>query len=60
MQSGKSFVAADENGLHQYAADHSGNGLGNVVHRATSALGMERCTPCAKRQAQLNGMFRRR
>lgn len=49
--------------VHQIAADRSAKqgavGLGDLVHRATSAIGMKRCTPCAKRQAALNAMVGR-
>lgn len=51
--------APTEAGVHQFLADRSNPnqgrmGLGDVVHSATAALGMERCTPCAQRQAALN------
>jgi hypothetical protein len=49
--------------VHQIAADRSSQqgavGLGDLVHRATSALGIKRCAPCAKRQAALNAMIGR-
>jgi hypothetical protein len=44
--------------VHQIAADRSAaqgyRGLGDLVHRAASAVGAERCTPCAQRQVALN------
>lgn len=37
-------------------------GLGDVVHRATKALGIEECEPCEERRRKLNEKvpFRRR
>ncbi len=58
LRSGATFFATTMAGVHAFAADHS-NGLGSVVHRATKALGISRCEPCAKRQAAMNGWFRR-
>lgn len=53
--------APDMNGVHQYAADVSGQGarvpLGNAVHSAAKAVGLSRCTSCAKRQTWLNRLF---
>jgi hypothetical protein len=34
-------------------------GLGDVVARATKAIGAKPCTPCEKRREQLNGLFPR-
>lgn len=56
-QTGQEFFASNDAGVHQFAADNS-SGLGDVVHRATSAVGMKRCGACAKRHAKMNGWFR--
>ncbi len=34
-------------------------GLGDMVARATGALGIKPCAPCKQRQAQLNGFMPR-
>lgn len=57
-QTGETSIV-DEAGVHQFAADHS-RGIGNAVHAVTSKLGMNRCAPCAKRQAWLNSLSRQR
>lgn len=41
---------------HQ-SASQTHYGLGDLVAKATSAVGIKPCAPCQKRQAQLNGMF---
>jgi hypothetical protein len=54
-------------GLHQFAGAHRQHvsratghyGAGDMVARATKALGMETCTPCEKRRMMLNGMMPR-
>lgn len=55
------FRASDMNGVHQYAADHSGSDsplrLGDAVHSVTKSLGMRRCGSCARRQSWLNRLF---
>jgi hypothetical protein len=58
-RSGQQVHVADQNGVHQFAADHSSNGggLGDLVHRAASAVGAKRCAPCAQRQAVLNSIW---
>lgn len=52
------FHAPDMDGVHQYAADNSGGGLGNAVHRVAQAMGIPRCASCARRQASLNRLFK--
>ena len=57
-----------EHDLHRFIAAHSSaqghGGLGDLLRGLTKKLGFGECTPCAKRQAALNGMaprvFRRR
>jgi hypothetical protein len=60
-QTGEEFHTPDENGIHQYAADVSGQRsrvrLGDAVHKVTKAMGMTRCSSCAKRQTFLNRLF---
>lgn len=34
-------------------------GAGDIVAKATGALGIKPCAPCEKRKAMLNGMFPR-
>jgi hypothetical protein len=51
--------APDQGSVAQFLADRSNPdrnrmGLGDLVHQATAAVGLERCTPCAERQAALN------
>lgn len=58
MRSGKTFFATNMDGVHAFAADHS-SGLGTVVHKAAKTLGISRCEPCARRQAAMNGWFKR-
>lgn len=47
----------------RYVAEHSRTDayvpIGDYVARATKALGIEKCTPCARRQALLNRFFPR-
>lgn len=43
---------------HQSAAQGH-YGAGDMVARATKALGIEPCTPCEARRRQLNGLFPR-
>jgi hypothetical protein len=61
-RTGKRATTANIAGVHQFAADHSRVAshvpLGDAVHRVASSLGLERCTPCAQRQAQLNRLVR--
>lgn len=62
-RTGEQVQAPDLDGVHQFAADRSGGSgprLGDRVHAVTQALGMERCGDCARRQAAMNGWFRRR
>ena len=49
-------VAAAAAGM---SADQGYHGLGDVVAGATRRLGIESCTPCARRQAELNARFPR-
>jgi hypothetical protein len=62
-RSGEQAYAPDEHAVAQFAAQHSASqgygGLGDVVAGAAQRLGFEGCTPCAKRQAALNGLFPR-
>lgn len=56
-------------GVNAFARDHHEHrapqappthyGAGDLVARATGALGIAPCQPCKKRQAQLNGLFPR-
>lgn len=52
------FHAKTWNGVVGFAADRSTpqgkSGLGDVVKGVTSAFGIERCSPCAQRQANMN------
>jgi hypothetical protein len=57
VKTGAQFFASNMGGVHAFAADNS-SGLGTAVHKATSAMGIKRCEPCAKRQAAMNGLFR--
>jgi len=50
----KKFVTHDYNGVIFYAADHSGTGLGNIIHRLANILGIKRCPKCAVRQIAFN------
>jgi hypothetical protein len=36
---------------------HPMQGFGDLVARATNALGIPACGPCAERQARLNALF---
>lgn len=53
--------------VHQFAAEHREHvsaaptyyGAGDVVARATKALGIESCTPCERRRMALNQMMPR-
>jgi hypothetical protein len=51
--------APNEDAVHQFAAEHSssGRGLGDLVHKAASAVGAKRCGECAQRQAILNSIW---
>lgn len=50
--------SATWDGVIQFAADRSvqkgKTGIGNLIKGVTSLFGVKRCTPCAKRQAELN------
>ena len=35
------------------------HGMGDLIAKATSAVGIKPCAPCKQRQAQLNGLFPR-
>lgn len=56
-QSG-TYRAPTWEGVLKFAADHSTqqgkSGLGDLVAGFTGALGIEKCTPCAQRQADMN------
>ena len=66
----QSFTVSSIGDVHRWAAERSSAqgymGAGDVVHSVAQRLGFGKseCTPCAQRQAQLNGllprMFRRR
>lgn len=47
----------------RFAAEHSAapgyRGAGDAVRAVTQRLGIGSCTPCAARQAQLNGLLPR-
>lgn len=58
QRNNQTFHSPDMNGVHQYAADNSGGGLGNAVHRVTQAMGIPRCSKCARRQTFLNRLFK--
>ena len=66
-RSGAEVYAASEHAVAQAAAGMSSapgyHGLGDVVAGAARRLGFESCTPCARRQAELNArvprLFRR-
>jgi hypothetical protein len=51
----------DQNGnlvpLHQPTNPPPMTGLGDLVKRATDALRIPACAPCAERQARLNQLF---
>ena len=56
---GTQVYAQTEHDFHTFVARRSNPnpqrmGAGDMVAAATHALGIEQCTPCAKRQAQLN------
>ena len=55
------YHAPDEIAVHQFAADHSGQGsrvrLGDAVHGLTKRLGLNRCSSCAQRQVKMNRWF---
>lgn len=59
--------ALSEQEAHAFAAHHREHvsaspehyGAGDMVARATKALGMETCTPCEKRRRMLNQMMPR-
>lgn len=63
MQAGPTTPA----GVHQFAAAHREHvsaaqghyGAGDLVARATHALGFESCTPCERRRRLLNQMMPR-
>lgn len=67
-RTGESALVSDPGSLSQFIAAHSASpgygGLGDAVRGVTKRLGFGECTPCAKRQAMLNGLaprvFRRR
>jgi hypothetical protein len=56
QRTGQTQQCPNEECVHQFAADHSssGRGLGDMIHRATKALGFKRCGECAKRQVTAN------
>lgn len=39
-------------------APQQGVGLGDVIARITQSMGIESCTPCQRRQQQLNNWMR--
>ena len=62
-RSGKRALARDERGIHEFAAAAAAApgyaGAGDMVARMTGALGIQKCAPCAERQAALNRMMPR-
>lgn len=60
-RTGQQVFAPNMTGVHEFAADSAAApgrmGAGDVVARAASALGIQKCTPCAARQAALNRMI---
>lgn len=62
MQSPGSGQAADQfarvHSAHQNPAPQPTHyGAGDLVAKATGALGIKPCAPCDKRRQQLNGLF---
>ncbi len=57
-RTGDTAWCPSELALNQFAARHAGHagyyGAGDLVERATHALGLEQCAPCAAQQAWLN------
>ncbi len=60
-RTGETVFAPNAEAVEQFAADRSAQlgrrGVGDMVHGAAKALGLQRCTPCAKRQQALNRML---
>jgi hypothetical protein len=59
---GTQIYAPNEHAFHTFVAQRSNPqlsrmGAGDIVARATHALGIEQCTPCARRQAEMNAML---
>lgn len=46
-------------GHREHRAPSTHYGLGDLVARATKAVGIEPCTPCEARRRAMNGWFRR-
>lgn len=63
MGAGAPAIGADRfaqvHSAHQQASAPSHYGLGDVIAGMTKAVGIKPCTPCQKRQQQLNGMLPR-
>jgi hypothetical protein len=62
-RTGASALVADQGALAQFIAQNSAapgyGGLGDAVRGVTKRLGFGECTPCARRQAMLNGLMPR-
>ena len=64
---GVTVSTSSPQGVDAFATDHQAHaspsaghyGAGDLVARATKALGIEPCTPCEARRRQLNGLFPR-
>lgn len=61
QRTGQQVYAPDQLALNEFAADCARApgrmGAGDVVARAASALGFQKCSPCAARQAAMNRML---
>lgn len=60
-RTGQALVARNELEMNQafarFSAAPGRMGAGDVVKAATERLGIQQCTPCAKRQAAMNRML---
>ena len=63
LRTGEQAVIRTPDEFVRFVAAHSGAeghmGAGDAVRAVTKKLGMGECTPCAKRQAALNGFLPR-
>lgn len=62
-RTGERAFAPDERALAEFAARRSAapgyRGLGDALRSVTEKMGFGSCAPCARRQAQLNGLVPR-